>query len=187
VFFQTGYSAFPPIGYGIPTSRGALTAADCPPGSAAGRLCQNGGFFSDRQMGVNVSLPLFDGFRIKSNVELAQAQSRVADLQLQQERETVALDVARARAELRRARAAYAASRQNSSEAREAFQLASLRFTRGLSTQLEVSDAQLALLTAQSTEARATYDLFLASADLARALGRPIPLLATTTTSPSSR
>ena len=57
----------------------------------------------------------------------------------------------------------------------EAFQLASLRFTRGLSTQLEVSDAQLALLTAQSTEARATYDLFLASADLARALGRPDP------------
>ena len=41
VFFQTGYAAFPPIGYGIPTSRGALTAADCPPGSAAGRLCQN--------------------------------------------------------------------------------------------------------------------------------------------------
>jgi outer membrane protein len=188
VFFQAGYSAFPPIGYGVPTSRGALTAQDCPPGSAAGRLCQNGGFFSDQQMGVNISFPLFDGFRIKSNVELAQAQARVADLQLQQERETVALDVARARAELRRSRAAYAASRQNSSEAHEAFQLASLRFTRGLSTQLEVSDAQLALLTAQSTEARATYDLFLASADLARALGRPIPLLATTTTSsPSSR
>jgi outer membrane protein len=188
VFFQTGYSAFPPIGYGVPTSRGALTAEDCPPGSAAGRLCQNGGFFSDRQMGVNISLPLFDGFRIKSNVDLAQAQARVADLQLQQERETVALDVARARAELRRARAAYAASRQNSSEAHEAFQLASLRFSRGLSTQLEVSDAQLAQLTAQSTEARATYDLFLASADLARALGRPIPLLSTTsTTTPTPR
>jgi outer membrane protein TolC len=188
VFFQQGYSAFPPVGYGIPTSRGALTAADCPAGSAAGRLCQNGGFFSDRQMGVNISVPLFDGLRIKSNVDLAQAQARVADLQLQQERETVALDVARARAELRRSRASYAASRQNSSEAREAFQLASLRFSRGLSTQLEVSDAQLALLTAQSTEARATYDLFLASADLARALGRPIPLLATTTAaSPSSR
>lgn len=188
VFFQQGYSAFPPVGYGVPTSRGALTAADCPAGTAAGRLCQNGGFFSDRQMGVNISVPLFDGLRIKSNVDLAQAQARVADLQLQQERETVALDVARARAELRRSRASYAASRQNSSEAREAFQLASLRFTRGLSTQLEVSDAQLALLTAQSTEARATYDLFLASADLARALGRPIPLLATTTTaSPSSR
>ena len=134
---------------------------------------------------LNLSFPIFDGFRVRSNVELAQAQYRVAALQLQQQRETVALEVARARAELRRARAAYEATQQNSGEAREAFQLAQLRFTRGLTTQLEVSDAQLALLTAQSTEARATYDLFLASADLARALGRPIPL-PPMTTSPSA-
>jgi outer membrane protein TolC len=185
--FQTGFSAFPPIGFGIPTSRGRLTAESCPPGSAEGRLCQNGGFFSDRNLGLNVSFPIFDGFRVHSNVELAQAQARVAELELQQQRETVALDVARARAELQRSRASYAASRQNSDEAREAFQLASLRFQRGLSTQLEVSDAQLALLTAQSTEARATYDLFLASADLARALGKPIPLPSTTTTPPAPR
>ena len=106
---------------------------------------------------------------------------RVAELELQQQRETVALEVARARAELRRSRAAFAATQQSSSEAQEAFQLAQLRFTRGLTTQLEVSDAQLALLIAQSFEARATYDLFLASADLARALGRPIPLPPTST------
>ncbi|MEO8561579.1 MAG: TolC family protein [bacterium] len=187
VFFQTGYQAFPPIGTGLPSARGALTAEACPPGSAVGRLCQNGGFFADRQLGVNVSLPLFDGFRVKSNVDLASAQARVAELQLQVQRETVALDVARARAELRRSRASYAARQQNSAEAQEAFQLASLRFARGLSTQLEVSDAQLALLTAESTEARATYDLFLASADLARALGRPIPLPSATTTSPTPR
>jgi outer membrane protein len=187
VFFQQGYQAFPPIGMGFPTTRGALTAEACPPGTTAGRLCQNGGFFSDRQLGLNISLPLFDGFRVRSNVDLASAQARVAELQLQQQRETVALDVARARAELRRSRASFAARQQNSAEAQEAFQLASLRFQRGLSTQLEVSDAQLALLTAQSTEARATYDLFLASADLARALGRPIPLPSTTTTSPTPR
>jgi outer membrane protein TolC len=183
--FQPGYTAFPPLGNGNPRPRGSLTVEARPPGSAAGRLCQNGGFFSDRQLALNLSFPIFDGFRVRSNVELAQAQYRVAALQLQQQRETVALEVARARAELRRARAAYEATQQNSGEAREAFQPAQLRFTRGLTTQLEVSDAQLALLTAQSTEARATYDLFLASADLARALGRPIPL-PPMTTSPSA-
>ena len=185
--FQSGFSAFPPIGYGIPRSRGALTVEDCPPGTAAGRVCQNGGFFSDRQLGLQLSFPIFDGFRVRSNVELAQAQARVAELELQQQRETVALDVARARAELRRAHAAYAAGQQNSAEAQEAFQLASLRFSRGLSTQLEVSDAQLALLTAQTNQARATYDLFLASTDLARALGRPIPLPPMSTSTPAPR
>jgi outer membrane protein TolC len=175
-FYQSGFQAFPPPGQGFPTTRGNVDAANCPVGSSATLRCQNGGFFSDQQLGINVSFPLFDGLRVKSNVDLAKAQTRLAELQLRQQREAVSLDVARARAELRRSRAVFVARQQNSAEAEEAFRLASLRFARGLSTQLEVSDAQLALLTAQSTEARATYDLFLASADLARALGRPIPL-----------
>ena len=176
VFYQSGYLAFPALGQGFPRSTGALTTDACPAGSVAGRVCQNGGWFSDQQVGINVSMPLFDGFRVKSNLDLAQAQTRLAEIQLRQQREAVSVDVARARAELRRSSAVFAARQQNSQEADEAFRLATLRFTRGLSTQLEVSDAQVALLTAQSTEARATYDLFLASADLARALGRPIPI-----------
>jgi outer membrane protein len=178
-FFQSGYQAFPPPGMGFPTSRGGLSEANCAVGAPTGQRCQNGGFFTDRQAGLNFSFPVFDGFRVKSNVDFARAQARLAELQLRQEREAVSIEVARARAEQRRARAVFAASQQNSAEADEAFRLATLRFARGLSTQLEVSDAQLALLTAQSTEARATYDLFLASADLARALGRPIPLPST--------
>lgn len=180
-FVQSGFQAFPPPGMGFPTQRGSLSETFCPTGAPATQRCQNGGFFSDRQAGLNISFPVFDGFRVKSNVDFARAQARLAELQLQQERENVAIDVARARAELRRSRAVFAARQQNSLEAEEAFRLATLRYSRGLSTQLEVSDAQLALLTAQSTEARATYDLFLASADLARSLGRPIPLPSTTT------
>ena len=131
-------------------------------------------------MGINFSWPLFDGLRAKSALELARAQIRIADLEFRQEREQVAVEVARARAELRRANAVFDGRRETSTEAQDAFRLASLRFTRGLSTQLEVSDAQLALLTAQSGEARATFDLYLATAELARALGRPIPMPGTT-------
>lgn len=181
-FFQSGYQAFPRSGQGVPTTRGTLSDANCPAGSSPTLRCQNGGFFSDRQAGLNVSVPVFDGFRVRSNVDLARAQARLAEIQLHQQREAVSIDVARSRAELRRARAVFAARQQNSAEADEAFRLATLRFARGLSTQLEVSDAQLALLTAQGTEARATYDLILASADLARALGRPIPLPSMATT-----
>jgi outer membrane protein TolC len=178
VFFLTGYQAFPISGF--PTQLGSRDPVACAPGSTPGAdgLCrqQNGGFFSDRQVGVQISWALFDGMRTKGNIDLAQAQARVAEIQLNLERERVALDVARARAELARARAAFAASRQNSTEADEAFRLASLRFTRGLGTQLDVTDAQFALATARTNEARATYDIFLASAGLARALGRPLPV-----------
>jgi outer membrane protein TolC len=179
-FVQTGYGAFPPPGFGVPTQRGGFDPAVCSPGSTVpARGCQNGGWFEDRSLGIQFSWAVFDGLRAKSALEFAHATYRIADLELRQERERVAVDVARSRAELRRAKAVFEGRTETSTEAREAFRLATLRFSRGLSTQLEVSDAQLALLTAESSAARATYDLYLATADLARALGRPIPMPAT--------
>lgn len=179
-FIQSGFGAFPPPGFGIPTQRGGFDQAFCAPtGTPPARGCQNGGWFEDRSLGVQFSWALFDGLRAKSAIDLARAQTRIAELELRQERERVAVEVAMARAELQRANAVFEGRRETSGEAQEAFRLASLRFSRGLSTQLEVSDAQLALLTAESAAARATFDLYLATADLARALGRPIPMPAT--------
>jgi outer membrane protein TolC len=173
VFYQSGYQAFPLAGF--PTEFGRVGAQYCPADTPAGRACNNGGFFADQQIGVQLTWALFDGLRTRGNINLARAQAQLADILLNEERETVALQVAQAQAELSRARATFAARQQNSTEATEAFQLASLRFSRGLGTQLDVSDAQVAMLTAQSGEARAVYDLYLASAGLAYALGRPIP------------
>ncbi len=175
VSFQNGYQAFPPLGFGFPSRVGTSGNQFCNAGAPATQQCQNGGWFLDRSATMTVSIPVFDGFRAKSAIELARAQQRLAETQLQLQREAVGLEVARARAEMNRARSVFEARQQTVANAQEAFQLATLRFNRGLSTQLEVSDAQLALLTAQSTEARATFDLALAAAELARALGRPIP------------
>ncbi|MDQ3517447.1 MAG: TolC family protein [Gemmatimonadota bacterium] len=178
IFFQTGFQAFPLSGF--PTTRGEATTIPCPTDSPQ-TSCrptsrQNGGWFQDRLIGAQLSWPLFDGFRAKGNIDLAKAQARLAEVQLHEEREAVATEVARARAGVARAKALFAAQRETSTEADEAFRLASLRFTRGLGTQLETSDAQLALLTSQTNEARSVFDLYLASAELARALGRSIPL-----------
>lgn len=174
---QLGYLAFPISGF--PPGRGRLEPVTCPAGSAPDRVCtqQNGGWFPDRSMNFAVSLPIFDGMRARGNIALARAQARLAELDLVQERERVRIEVARARENLDRAKALYSARRQTVSEADEAFRLASLRFARGLGTQLEVSDAQLALITAQMTEARAIYDLYLAAASLSRALGASIPAI----------
>jgi outer membrane protein TolC len=174
-FLQSGYQAFPPPGFGFPVRRGTATSAFCGDEATPGRVCQNGGWFSDRSLGATVSWPVFDGFRTRGNIAVARAQLRVAETQLEQQRQVVEIEGARARAELARARAIFDARLQTSQQAAEAFQLASLRFSRGLTTQLEVSDAQFAMLTAQSGEARAVYDLYLATVELARALGRPIP------------
>jgi len=174
-FVQTGFLALPSTG-GFPTRLGRTSADFCPPGSVEGRLCQNNGFFPDRQFGLQVTWNIFDGLRTKGNIDLAQANARVADIQLEQTRERVAIEAERARAGVARAGALYVAQQANVQDADEAFRLASLRYARGVGTQLEVSDAQLALLTAQTNAARATFDVYLAAAELARSLGRPIPI-----------
>ena len=174
-FFQTGYLAFPATN-GLPTLWGRTALANCADQSNPKSRCQNNGWFADRNFGLQISWPLFDGLRAKANIDLAQAQERVARLQLAQEHEQVAVERARARAEFTRAEASFEAQRQNVGEADEAFRIATLRFERGLSTQLEVSDAQLLLLTARTNAARATIDYYMASAELARARGVDIPL-----------
>jgi len=173
----SGYQAYP-TGFGPPLAFGGLRNIDCPAGSEPGRVCteQNGGWFSDRSLGLTLSWPVFDGFRTRSDVRQARAQAQIAESQAAQAWENVQVEAARARTELESARAIFTAGRQTSTEAEEAFRLASLRFARGLGTQLEVSDAQLALLTARTNEARAASDLYLAAAGVSRALGRPISL-----------
>jgi outer membrane protein TolC len=174
-FFTTGYLALPATP-ALPTRLGRASNDLCPAGSPPTRICQNNGFFADRSAGLQVSWPIFDGLRTKGNVDLAQANARVAELQLAQTRERVAVEVAQARAQARRVTALFQSQRANVAQAEEAFRLAQLRFSRGLGTQLEVSDAQLALLTAQTNALRSTFDVYLAAAELDRSLGRPIPL-----------
>jgi outer membrane protein TolC len=174
VFLNNGYTALP-ASSGFPTVWGNTSAANCPPGSDPGRVCQNNGWYPDRSFGVQMAWPLFDGLRTKGSIDLAGAQERVARAQLEQALELVAVEVARAQAEFSRADATYNAQQQNTAEADEAYRIAALRFERGLGTQLEVNDAQFALLTARVNAARATIDYYLAAAELARAHGREIP------------
>jgi outer membrane protein len=174
VFYQRGYLAFPIAG--LPPGTGESGNSFCPAGSAATRVCNNGGWFGDRNYGLQFSWPIWDGLRTKSAVDLAVAQRQLARINAEQTALDVAADIARARAEVERARAAFQAQRAASGEAGEVYALASLRLTRGLGTPLDVSDAGLNLLVARSNEARAGADLWLAFADLERARGRPVPL-----------
>ena len=185
--FNSGYGAYPVNGDIFPPGRGTFRVVPCAAGGSEGKVCtaQNGGWFSDQSFGFTVSVPVFDGLLTRGNVDLAGAQARVARAQLRQTREQVFNDVERARADLSRSRAQYGAQQQNVSEANEAYNLAALRYARGMATQLEVSDAQLALTTAQTNQARSLYDVYIAAVALAQRQGRPLPLPSTDNASSS--
>jgi outer membrane protein len=176
-FVTGGVSAFPTSGLPPLTGqRDALGENACTADVARNGFCYNGGFFKDLAAGVQLTWNVFDVFRMHGNIDLAQANARLADIEYERQRQAAALEIAQSQAEFTRARSFYGARQQAASESQETFRLASLRYNRGLGTQLDVSDAQLAQLTAETNEARAAVDLYLATAELAYALGRPIPL-----------
>ncbi len=125
---------------------------------------------------LTISVPLFDGFRTRGAVLLAQADLARAEAQLAQTRQSVAIEIEQARAEVVRAQALVAARRETVNEAARAQHLAGVRYANGIATALEVSDARLALEQASVNEAQATRDYLLALAALEKAVGHPVPL-----------
>jgi outer membrane protein len=125
----------------------------------------------DWTVGFVVQWPLFQGLRRGAEVDAAQAQVRQAELQADQLREGVRLEYEQALGELEQARAQIAAATRNVTQAARVYELTELRYTEGLATQLDVSDARLALQQARMNEANAYHDFYLAFARAERALG----------------
>jgi outer membrane protein TolC len=86
----------------------------------------------------------------------------------------VSLQYEQAVGERRRAAAAILARQQTVAQAQRVYDLTVLRYDRGLATQLEVSDARLALLQASTNLALALSDFYIAEATVSRALGRSV-------------
>jgi outer membrane protein len=133
-------------------------------------------FRRDWTASLILSVPLFDGLKTRGAVIQAQADLAQARAQLDATRESVAIEIEQARAEVVRAQALVAARHETVGEAERAQHLATVRYANGIATALEVSDARLALQQASVNEAQATRDYLLAVAALERALGHPVPL-----------
>ena len=124
---------------------------------------------------LRLEFPLFLGGRTFGAVQRAAAELRQTEVQREQLRQSIGLELERARQEVRRTLAVLAARRGTVSLAGRAYHLASVRYGSGLATQLEVSDARLQMLTAQTNEVQATKDYRVALVDLEFELGRPLP------------
>ena len=110
-------------------------------------------------VGVGLSLPIFDGGRIKANEAIARAGADEARATLRLSQELDALDRASTRSDLSAALSEWEAAASTIQQAERAYTIAELRFNEGLSTQLELSDARLQLAQSQVTRAEAARNL----------------------------
>ncbi len=123
-------------------------------------------------VGLSLNWSIFDGGakvarykEAKANLEAAQARVRDTELQVWQNVEQSYLNLGEAEERIGAARKAVESAEEN-------YQLARGRFDAGVANIIELTDAQLALTQAQSTEVQALSDYRIAIANLERALGR---------------
>ncbi|MGC4085084.1 MAG: TolC family protein [Vicinamibacterales bacterium] len=122
--------------------------------------------------GVNVSWPVFDGGRTKSEVAEASAGVRALQARLAEFDSVVALEIRQRLSEIESSRAALDAADVAVSAATEARRVVGERFSAGVATSTDVVDAQVAILQAQLDRTQAIASARLAEARLNRALGR---------------
>jgi outer membrane protein len=127
---------------------------------------------NDWTVGLTLSWSIFDGGgkiarykEAKANLEAAQARVRDTELQVWQNVEQAYLNLGASAESIGAAQKAVESAEEN-------YQLARGRFDAGVANIIELTDAQLALTQAQSTEAVALSNYRIAIANLERALGR---------------
>ncbi len=123
-------------------------------------------------IGVNVRWSLFDGGRVRAETAEAAANRRAVDARLRDFDAGVEVEVRQRMSELRSATAAIEAADVGVRSASEARRVIAERFSAGVATNMDVLDAQTALLQAELDLTRARASAELARARLHRALGR---------------
>jgi outer membrane protein len=131
-------------------------------------------FRRDLNASLKLEFPLFLGGRTFGAVQRATAELRQAEAERDRIRDGSNVEVERARQEVRRTLAVLAARRGTAQLSQRAHHLANVRYTNGIATQLEVSDARLQMLTAETNEVQATRDYLAALVDLEYAVGHPL-------------
>ncbi len=129
-------------------------------------------------IGLNLSIPIFDGGVAKARVHQAEAAVAQAEVDRRSSIDQVTLDVQQAYVNEVQARERVRVATTTVKQAQEAFRLARLRAQAGVSAgpqqspQIELSNAQVSLTQAETNRVNALYDFNVARSALERAVGR---------------
>ncbi|QRN93410.1 TolC family protein [Archangium violaceum] len=125
--------------------------------------------------GVGLSWDIFNGFSTQAQARRAEYQSRVAELNLQQNERELEGSVRQAHVTLQAQITSTELAEANRKAASDALSLAEERFNAGVSSTLEVRDAQLKLTQAELTLLENRINVEIARFGLMRAMGTLAP------------
>jgi outer membrane protein TolC len=126
-----------------------------------------------RSIGIRVDVPIFNGGRTRSEVQVATSQVRQAEMQLSDLRAAVEKDVRQALDNLATREDQMRAAQKNLDLAQRELSLAQDRFQNGVADNIEVTTAQTALENARQMAVFSLAQFNTARLNLLSALGRP--------------
>jgi len=122
-------------------------------------------------IGATLSFPIFSGFLTKYQVEEAKANLNVLLANEETLRQTVFLGVQQAYLSLRDAEEKIPTAELGVKQAEENFEIANGRYAAGVGNPIEVTDAEVSLLTSKLSYIQALYNYKVSQASLAKAMG----------------
>ncbi|MEJ2541681.1 MAG: TolC family protein [Gemmatimonadota bacterium] len=139
---------------------------------------QNGDprFFGDpraynRLIGVRLTFPIFQGFQRDARIDRQRAVLEQARVQTELGRNQVATEVRSLAEQVEEARLRAEAQQLAVTQAQRGFDIARAQYREGLGSQLELTDAEVALRQSEFNYAQAVYDYLVARAQLDAAVG----------------
>lgn len=128
--------------------------------------------YSRWNIGVSMTLPVFDGFRRNGLVEQAVAARRAARLEREKVQQQIRLGIQQALDEVQAAQQTVEAARANIAQAEKVLRMTQENYRYGAATTLDIVDAQTALAVARTNLLKGMHDYAVARANLQWALGR---------------
>ena len=137
----------------------------------AGNAFDNDYLFNASTVGVSISVPLFDDNRRKSRINTAQTQLEQLKLQNQHKQDEARMEVVSATGTLSNSQQQYVITKQNLVLAEKVFSSRSALYTEGVTTLMELLDAERELSNARNLYIQALIDVQNSRLDLHKANG----------------
>ena len=123
-------------------------------------------------VGLQVSLPIFTGFRTSSQVEQAKISQMQTSTKVEDLKANIRAEVEVRLLNFRESQKRIEVQSKTINVAERSYNISLLRFKEGIGSRLELTDAELQLNKAKTNHLQAIYDYLVASIQLDKALGR---------------
>ena len=136
-----------------------------------GNTFKEGFWAPSAYVGLNVNIPIFDGFDKKAKIQRVRIDIEEASNQKIEIKRGIELEIQTARTSYINAREKLSNQRKNLDLAQRIYDTTQIKYREGVGSSLEVTQAEQSLYTSQSNYLNALYDVIKAKSDLQLALG----------------